>query len=565
MTPLGRNQAAEQKRQATTSEQPSELAILKAPGTAVPAAFKMKVSTDRDLHEKKHVFPRSLGTRSNLQSKGLHACSDKTLAFAMSGREYNPTAAAREEKERRERLHKAAMEIKKAKELAECTFKPSVSRKSLEQPPPPNTALFGSLPRNLNPSVVQSESANGRRSRSQESLRSVRSRDSLEMTMDSFSDEHHTHDLVNFDAADTIILMPQTHHHDTHIKHKEHYPSQQNDNNQQPDDFFADAVDAPVTAKSESAVFLRNNPEAQPELPHTGCQAHQNAVQQIVYNRILNLPEPILSPPARLKTAVGQYSQEKGTAMQHQMRYASDPVQPLTSFHLESSLEFGSALSSSILNSDLFNSCTRRSSRTPGDTQRLPRHAASKGEQQADAARGIMSIMSQIPSATRAGTTGTLLHSHHHSEYKTSSAHISSILAPSPVVPRFGWGNGDDYNEHIRHDPNLQRGSDSQGLQGYYDSTYVPHTLTRFSTSPSHLQSNVVEEPTRGRREAGGGGGALGGREREGAKGRSSEGERGRMRLQASSDFMGRDSSSSDLHDFVPESEKSSVSVQTPR
>jgi len=264
--------------------------------------------------------------------------------------------------------------------------------------------------------------------------------------------------------------------------------------------------------------------------------------------------------------------------MQHQMRYASDPVQPLTSFHLESSLEFGSALSSSILPSDFLNSCTRHSSRTPGDTQRLPRHAASKGEQQADAARGILSIMSQMPSATRAGVTGTSLHSHYYSEYKTSSAHISSILAPSPGVPRLGWGKGDEsrntsatphlqvlnYNEHIRHNPNLQWGNDSQGLQGYYDSTYVPHTLTRFSTSPSHLQSNVVEVPTRGRREAGGGGGALGGREREGAKGRSSEGERGRMTLRSSSDFMGRDSCS-DLHVFVPESEKSTVSVQTPR
>jgi hypothetical protein len=45
MMTLGRNQAAEQKRQATTSEQPSELTILTAAGTAVPAAFKMKVST----------------------------------------------------------------------------------------------------------------------------------------------------------------------------------------------------------------------------------------------------------------------------------------------------------------------------------------------------------------------------------------------------------------------------------------------------------------------------------------------------------------------------------------
>jgi hypothetical protein len=194
-----------------------------------------------------------------------------------------------------------------AKELAECTFKPSVSRKSLEQTPLPNTALFGSLGRNLNPSVVQSESATDRRSRSQESLHSVRSPDSLEMTMDSFFDEHHTRDHVNFDVEDTIILMPQTHYPDTHIKNMEHYHglSQQYDYNHQPDDFFADAVDAPVTVKSESAVFLRNNPDAQPELPQTACQAHQNAVQQIVYNHILNLPEPILSPPARLKTAVG--------------------------------------------------------------------------------------------------------------------------------------------------------------------------------------------------------------------------------------------------------------------
>ncbi len=408
--------------------------------------------------------------------------------------------------------------------------------------------------------------------------------------MDSFSDEHHTRYPDNFDA---------TPHHDTHIKNKEHYPSQQYGNNQQPVVFFADAVDAPVIAKSESAVFLpethqtryRNNPDAHPELPQTACQAHQNAVQQIVYNRILNLPEPILSPPSRLKTAVGQYSQEKGTVMQHEMRYASDPVQPLTYFHLESSLEFGSALSSSILPSDLLNSCTRRSSRTPGDTQRLPRHAASKGDQPADAARGIMSIMSQIrpatasgPSATRAGTTGTSLHSHHHSEYseyKTSPAHISSILPPSPVVPRLEWGEGNEprnasaaphlqvlhYNEHIRHDPKLQRGSDSQGLQGYYDSAYVPHTFTRVTTSPSHPQSSVVEEPTRGRREAGGEGGALGGREREGAKGCSSQRERATsLRLQAPSDFRGRDSCS-DLQDFVmcPEIEKSSVSVQTPR
>lgn len=49
-----------------------------------------------------------------------------------TGKDYDPTAAAREEKERRERRHKTAMENKQAKELAECTFKPAVSRKSVE-------------------------------------------------------------------------------------------------------------------------------------------------------------------------------------------------------------------------------------------------------------------------------------------------------------------------------------------------------------------------------------------------------------------------------------------------
>ena len=50
----------------------------------------------------------------------------------MSGKDYDPTAAAREEKERRELRHKAAMEKRLAKEFAECTFKPTVSRRSVE-------------------------------------------------------------------------------------------------------------------------------------------------------------------------------------------------------------------------------------------------------------------------------------------------------------------------------------------------------------------------------------------------------------------------------------------------
>jgi len=49
-----------------------------------------------------------------------------------SGKDYDPTAAAREEKERRELRHKTAMEKKQAKEQAECTFRPAVSRKSVE-------------------------------------------------------------------------------------------------------------------------------------------------------------------------------------------------------------------------------------------------------------------------------------------------------------------------------------------------------------------------------------------------------------------------------------------------
>ena len=53
-------------------------------------------------------------------------------ALSRTGKDYDPTAAAREEKERRERRHKAAMEKKQEKELAGCTFKPAVSRKSVE-------------------------------------------------------------------------------------------------------------------------------------------------------------------------------------------------------------------------------------------------------------------------------------------------------------------------------------------------------------------------------------------------------------------------------------------------
>lgn len=52
--------------------------------------------------------------------------------FRTVGKDYDPTAAAREEKERRELRHRAAMEKKQAKEFAECTFKPTVSRKSVE-------------------------------------------------------------------------------------------------------------------------------------------------------------------------------------------------------------------------------------------------------------------------------------------------------------------------------------------------------------------------------------------------------------------------------------------------
>eukprot|EP00802_Teleaulax_amphioxeia_P009071 Tamp_09087.p1 GENE.Tamp_09087~~Tamp_09087.p1 ORF type:complete len:486 (+),score=122.48 Tamp_09087:39-1460(+) len=49
-----------------------------------------------------------------------------------SGKDYDPTAAAREEKERREKRHKEAMEKKERKEMESCTFKPAVSRRSME-------------------------------------------------------------------------------------------------------------------------------------------------------------------------------------------------------------------------------------------------------------------------------------------------------------------------------------------------------------------------------------------------------------------------------------------------
>ena len=52
--------------------------------------------------------------------------------LAPTGKDYDPTAAAREDRERRERRHKAAMEKRQEKELADCTFKPAVSRRSVE-------------------------------------------------------------------------------------------------------------------------------------------------------------------------------------------------------------------------------------------------------------------------------------------------------------------------------------------------------------------------------------------------------------------------------------------------
>ena len=59
------------------------------------------------------------------------ACTPGLLTN-LAGKDYDATAAAREEKERRELRHQAAMEKKRAKEFAECTFKPAVSRKSVE-------------------------------------------------------------------------------------------------------------------------------------------------------------------------------------------------------------------------------------------------------------------------------------------------------------------------------------------------------------------------------------------------------------------------------------------------
>jgi hypothetical protein len=52
--------------------------------------------------------------------------------LARTGKDYDPTAAAREEKERREKRHKEAMEKKERKEMESCTFKPAVSRRSME-------------------------------------------------------------------------------------------------------------------------------------------------------------------------------------------------------------------------------------------------------------------------------------------------------------------------------------------------------------------------------------------------------------------------------------------------
>jgi hypothetical protein len=76
---------------------------------------------------------RAGGARAVCTLRSL-CCSIAHLTDPVSdpGKDYDPTAAAREERERRERRHKAAMEKKEQKELEACTFKPTVSRRSME-------------------------------------------------------------------------------------------------------------------------------------------------------------------------------------------------------------------------------------------------------------------------------------------------------------------------------------------------------------------------------------------------------------------------------------------------
>ena len=54
------------------------------------------------------------------------------MSTGLTGKGYDPTKAAREERDRREKRHQEAMAKREEKERAACTFKPAVSRRSVE-------------------------------------------------------------------------------------------------------------------------------------------------------------------------------------------------------------------------------------------------------------------------------------------------------------------------------------------------------------------------------------------------------------------------------------------------
>ena len=139
-------------------------------------------STYKEIHGSRPSFARSLGTRSKLEAAGLQACSDQALAFAISS------------------AGGSGMRQQIASEIEDSNRQQGEDRAAQE-----HTALSGSLllslagtgahdleemvQRSLTQNVSPSQVTVSRR----KSFHSAQSRDSLEMTGDSLSEngDHH--------------------------------------------------------------------------------------------------------------------------------------------------------------------------------------------------------------------------------------------------------------------------------------------------------------------------------------------------------------------------------------
>ena len=124
--------------------------------------MKKKPSSYKEIHGQRTQFARSIGTRSSLQATGLHACSDKALAYAIAAGAGSDRAAAAKQK--------VVQQLAAAKQHYDQDLVVK------EQ-----AALSGSL-------LLSMAGTGAMHAVRRESFHSVQSRDSLEMTDDSLSD-----------------------------------------------------------------------------------------------------------------------------------------------------------------------------------------------------------------------------------------------------------------------------------------------------------------------------------------------------------------------------------------